>query len=98
MDNCLRFGPDGEIVGRNGGIRAWIASNVPKLSPKYKAIMRYKALAKHLRQAVASRCAHRAHSGTSPYLEAQARFADAPGLAWPFCLFLPPCAKSADLA
>ncbi len=55
VDNCLRFGPDGEIVGRNGGIRAWIAANAPELSPKYKTIMRYKALAKRLRQAVGLR-------------------------------------------
>ena len=55
VDNCLRFGPDGEIVGRNGGIRAWIAANVPELSPKYKTIMRYKALAKRLRQVVGLR-------------------------------------------
>ena len=55
VDNCLRFGPDGGIVGRNGGIRAWIAANAPELSPKYKTIMRYKALARHLRQAVGLR-------------------------------------------
>lgn len=55
VDNCLRFGPNGEILGRNGGIRAWIASNVPELSPKYKTIMRYKALARRLRQAVGLR-------------------------------------------
>jgi hypothetical protein len=55
VDNCLRYGPDGDILGRNGGIRAWITSNVPELSPKYKTIMRYKALAKRLRQALGLR-------------------------------------------
>ena len=42
---------DGVIVGRNGGIKAWIAANLPQLSGKYKTIMRFKALAKRLRQA-----------------------------------------------
>lgn len=50
VDNCLRI-VDGEIVGRNGGIKAWIAANLPQLSGKYKTIMRFKALAKRLRQA-----------------------------------------------
>ena len=51
VDNCLRFDENGEICGRNGGIRAWIAVNLPQLSGRYKTIMRYKALAKRLRQA-----------------------------------------------
>lgn len=50
VDNCLRI-VDGEIVGRNGGIKAWIAANLPQLCGKYKTIMRFKALAKRLRQA-----------------------------------------------
>ena len=50
VDNCLRI-VDGVIVGRNGGIKAWIAANLPQLSGKYKTIMRFKALAKRLRQA-----------------------------------------------
>ena len=49
-DSCLRYDADGNIVGRNGGIRAWIAENVPELSPRYKTIMRYKALAMCVRQ------------------------------------------------
>ena len=50
VDNCLRI-VDGEIVGRNGGIKAWIAANLPQLNGKYKTIMRFKALVKRLRQA-----------------------------------------------
>lgn len=50
VDNCLRI-VAGVIVGRNGGIKAWIAANLPQLSGKYKTIMRFKALAKRLRQA-----------------------------------------------
>ena len=50
VDNCLRFDEAGNVVGRNGGIRGWIAENVPELMPKYKTLMRYKALAMRLRQ------------------------------------------------
>ena len=50
VDNCLRFDANGEIVGRNGGVKAWIAENVPELAGRYKTIMRYKALAKRVRQ------------------------------------------------
>ena len=51
VDNCLRYDDNGEVCGRNGGIRAWIANNLPQLNGRYKTIMRYKALAKRLRQA-----------------------------------------------
>ena len=51
VDNCLRFDESGNVIGRNGGIRGWIADNVPELLPKYKALMRYKALAVRIRQA-----------------------------------------------
>ena len=52
VDNCLRFGPDGEILGRNGGVKAWLREHAPELFCRYKTLMRYKALAKRLRQAV----------------------------------------------
>ena len=51
VDNCLRFDEAGNVVGRNGGIRGWLADNVPELLAKYKTLMRYKALAVRLRQA-----------------------------------------------
>ena len=51
VDNCLRFDPDGEIIGRNGGVKAWLREHAPGLSGHYKTLMRYKALAKRLRQA-----------------------------------------------
>ena len=51
VDNCLRFDPDGEIIGRNGGVKAWLREHVPGLSGHYKTLMRYKALAKRFRQA-----------------------------------------------
>jgi len=40
------------IVGRRPGVRGWIAENCPELIPHYKTLMRYKALAEGLRQAV----------------------------------------------
>ena len=52
VDSCLRYDANGNIAGRNGGIKAWLADNVPELYPRYKTIMRYKALAMRLRQAM----------------------------------------------
>ena len=40
------------IRGREGGIRGWIRVNCPELEQKYKTLMRYKSLAKKLRQAL----------------------------------------------
>ena len=55
VDNCLRFDESGNVVGRNGGIRGWIRENLPDLFPKYKTLMRYKALAIRLRQATGTK-------------------------------------------
>jgi hypothetical protein len=51
VDNRLRFNENGEVVGRNGGIRGWLRDNLPELYGRYKTLMRYKAMAIHLRQA-----------------------------------------------
>ena len=55
VDNCLRIDGDGRVVGRNHGIRGWIAENIPELLPKYKTLMRYKAMVIKLRQATDTR-------------------------------------------
>jgi hypothetical protein len=55
VDNRLRIDGDGRVVGRNHGIRGWIAENIPELLPKYKTLMRYKAMAIKLRQATDTR-------------------------------------------
>jgi len=55
VDNCLKIDESGAVVGRNGGIRGWLRENLPELSPKYKTLMRYKALAIRLRQATDTR-------------------------------------------
>lgn len=51
VDNCLKIDEYGNVIGRNSGIKGWIREVVPELLPKYKALMRYKALAVRLRQA-----------------------------------------------
>lgn len=51
VDSGLRFDESGNVVGRNGGIRGWLRENLPELAPKYKTLMRYKALTVKLRQA-----------------------------------------------
>ena len=55
VDNCLKFDDAGNVIGRNGGIRGWLADNLPELLPKYKTLMRYKALAIRLRQATVTK-------------------------------------------
>ena len=55
VDNSLKYDEGGNIVGRNRGIRGWIAENLPELSGKYKTLMRYKAMAKKLRQATGTK-------------------------------------------
>ena len=54
VDNSLRFGADGRIVGRRGGIKRLLQREAPDLFAKYSTIMRYKAMAKRFRQACGS--------------------------------------------
>ena len=51
VDNSLRFDEFGNVSGRNGGIKEWLHERLPELHPKYKTLMRYKAMAMRLRQA-----------------------------------------------
>ncbi len=55
VDNSLRFDADGNVAGRNAGIKGWIDVHLPQLSGKYKTLMRYKAMAVRLRQATETR-------------------------------------------
>ena len=50
VDNSLRFGRGGVIVGRASGVKGWLQMNIPALYMKYTTVMRYKAAAKKLRQ------------------------------------------------
>lgn len=52
VDNSLVRDEYGEIIGRNPGIRGWLAENCQQLSAKYKTVMRYKAMAEKFRQAI----------------------------------------------
>lgn len=55
VDNTLKLDGSGNILGRQGGIRGWLRENLPELSPHYKMLMRYKALAVKLRQATGTK-------------------------------------------
>ena len=50
VDSSLIRTEDGAIVGRRGGVKAWLQTNIPALYLKYTTVMRYKAAAKKLRQ------------------------------------------------
>ena len=45
VDSSLIRDSDGEIVGRNGGLRGWIFENCPELLPHYAALTGYRRLA-----------------------------------------------------
>lgn len=56
VDNSLKVSGQGDnalIVGRRGGILGWIRENCPELVAKYKTLMRFRAMAKNLRQDLA---------------------------------------------
>jgi hypothetical protein len=44
-DSSLVRDADGEIVGRNGGLRGWLFDNCPDLLPHYAALTGYRRLA-----------------------------------------------------
>ena len=52
VDNSLLRDENGAIVGRCGGVKAWLQVNIPALYVRYTTVMRYKAMAKKLRQVV----------------------------------------------
>ena len=52
VDNSLLRDEMGAIVGRHGGVKAWLQENIPALYVRYTTVMRYKAMAKKLRQVV----------------------------------------------
>ena len=55
VDNTLMFGENGSIRGRHGGIRSWLRVCLPELLPRYKTLMRYKAMVIRLRQATGTK-------------------------------------------
>jgi hypothetical protein len=68
VDNSLLRDENGAIVGRRGGVKAWLQMNIPALYVRYTTVMRYKAMAKKLRQVV----------GLADPVPAEAVLADSP--------------------
>ena len=52
VDNSLLRDGNGAIIGRRGGVKAWLQVNIPALYVRYTTVMRYKAMVKKLRQVV----------------------------------------------
>ena len=50
VDNALLRDDFGNIIGRNPGLRGWLKEHCPHLSPHYKTLMRYKALADKMQE------------------------------------------------
>jgi hypothetical protein len=50
VDSSLIRDEDGEIVGRNAGLRGWIVDNCPELLPHYAALTGYRRLAWETRE------------------------------------------------
>ena len=50
VDSSLVRTEDGAIVGRRGGVKAWLQENIPALYLKYTTVMAYKAAARKLKQ------------------------------------------------
>ncbi len=50
VDNSLLRDEAGAIVGRRGGVKAWLQENIPALYVRYTTVMRYKAMARKLMQ------------------------------------------------
>lgn len=51
VDSSLIRDEGGEIVGRNPGLRGWLAENCPELLPHYGALLGYRRMAADLREA-----------------------------------------------
>jgi hypothetical protein len=49
VDASYVRGDDGEIIGRQGGIKGWMEKNAPDMLRHYKSLMAYKALADKFR-------------------------------------------------
>lgn len=50
LDNTLLRDEAGNIVGRRGGVKRWLQTEIPALYVCYTTVMRYKAAARKLRQ------------------------------------------------
>ena len=66
VDSSLVRDPSGEIVGRNAGVRGWIAEHCPQLLSHYASLMGYRRLADEFRKAHGLRDPHPAASLLEP--------------------------------
>ena len=71
VDSSLVRDPSGEIVGRNAGIRGWIAENCPELIPHYASLMGYRRLADEFRKVHGLRDPHPATRFLEPEFPAE---------------------------
>ncbi len=71
VDSSLVRDPSGEIVGRNAGIRGWIAENCPALLPHYASLMGYRRLADEFRKVHGLRDPHPAMRLLEPEFPAE---------------------------
>jgi hypothetical protein len=76
VDSSLVRDPSGEIVGRNAGVRGWIAENCPALLSHYASLMGYRRLADEFRKVHGLRDPHPAARLLEPEFPAE-RFAPA---------------------
>ena len=58
VDSSLRRTADGEITGRNPGLRGWIGEHLPRLLAHYASLMQYRRLAQAFREAHGLRDPH----------------------------------------
>ncbi len=71
VDSSLVHDPSGEIVGRNAGVRGWIAENCPELIPHYASLMGYRRLADEFRKVHGLRDPHPATRFLEPEFPAE---------------------------
>ena len=71
VDSSLVRDPSGEIVGRNAGIRGWIAENCPSLLSHYASLMGYRRLADEFRKVHGLRDPHPATRFLEPEFPAE---------------------------
>jgi hypothetical protein len=71
VDSTLVRDPSGEIVGRNAGVRGWIAENCPSLLSHYASLMGYRRLADEFRKVHGLRDPHPATRFLEPEFPAE---------------------------
>ena len=71
VDSSLVRDPSGEIIGRNAGVRGWIAEHCPELLSHYASLMGYRRLADEFRKVHGLRDPHPATRFLEPEFPAE---------------------------